>query len=94
MNTTETTPPGSLHPVVRPIMVFHNLNVAAFDAAGQQIPELQKSLATLLAEHIENSGYNPEGVVVETQWGESWRLFRTQFDTWNHELVIRWLGDG
>lgn len=73
--------------VVRPLMVFGNLNVAAFDERGQQIPELQEGLSTLLAQHIERCGYDSEGVVVETQWGRSWRLFKTEFGTWNHEAL-------
>ena len=73
--------------LVRPLMVFTNLNVAAFDRAGKQIPELQKSLASLLAEHIEGCGYDPEGVVIETNFGGWFRLFKTRFGEWNHELV-------
>lgn len=71
----------------RPLLVFGNLNVAAFDANGEQIPELQKSLAALLAEHIERSGYNPEGVLIETAWGGSWRLFKTTDGGWNRDQI-------
>ena len=79
----EGTPAVAVQRITRPLMVFRNLSVAAFDDAGQQIPQLQKSLTSLLAEHMEKCGYDPEGVVVETQWGRSWKLFKTELGTWN-----------
>lgn len=87
MSKQNDTSPVVLQRLVRPMMIFGNLNVAAFDESGKQIPELQKSVATLMAEHIERCGYDPDGIVIETQWGCGWRLFKTQFGTWNHEQV-------
>lgn len=68
------------------IMVFPNLNVCAFDHAGNQIPELQKSVATLLAEQMEKHGYDPVGVLIETPFS-NWRLFRMEDGGWNRNRV-------
>ena len=86
-NTQDSEQPNgrhSLDAVVRPaFMVFPNLNVAAFDAEGNQIPELQVSVPSLLAERMEKLGYNPEGCIIETRDG-NWRIFRTEYG-WNRE---------
>jgi hypothetical protein len=63
-------------------MVFSNLNVAACDEIGAQIPRLQESLATELVRRAEAAGYDPEGVVIETQWGNQWKLHRVD-GGWN-----------
>jgi hypothetical protein len=67
---------GTAKPVGGPIMVMPNLNVCAFCAEGQQIPELNKSVPLLLAEHMLRCGYDPEGVVIESANG-NWKLRRT-----------------
>lgn len=68
------------------ILVFDNLNIAVCDENGQQIPELQKSAVTLLAEHAERCGYDLDGVVLETPT-HHWRIFRTEDGRWNRELA-------
>lgn len=76
---------SNLKPINGAVLVFDNLNIACFDAlgdAGEQIPELQKSLPTLFAEHAERCGYDANGVVIETTTGK-WRLFRTDDGGWN-----------
>jgi len=72
-----------LQGLVRPIMVFPNLNIAAFDAEGHQIAELQTSILSLLAEHMEKCGYDPEGCIIETRDG-NWKMFRTEYG-WNRK---------
>jgi hypothetical protein len=67
------------------IMVFKNGNVAAFEK-GQQVPGLQLSLASLLAEHIAKAGIEPDGITVETQWGVNWRLYKTDYG-YKHECT-------
>lgn len=68
------------------IIVFPNFNVACFNAAGEQMPELQKSIPTLLAEHAEKCGYDLNGAVIETAHG-NWKMFRTDDGRWNREAV-------
>lgn len=73
------------------IIVFPNLNVAVCDNNGNQIPELQESLPTLLAQHFEKNGYDINGCVIETTvW--NWKMFRTEDGGWNREQVD--LGSG
>lgn len=77
-----------LQRLVNPILVFPNLNIACFNAAGEQIPELQKSIPTLIAEHAEQCGYDLDGAIISTHDG-NWRMFRTEDGGWNRELVKR-----
>jgi hypothetical protein len=66
-------------------MILRNLSVAAFDDNGEQIPDLQRSIPSLLAQRAESLGYDPDGVVIETQYG-NWKLLRTE-NGWNRILV-------
>jgi hypothetical protein len=83
--TVETRSRRPLERLVRPILVFPNLNVAAFDAGGNQIAELQENLVSLFAQHMERCGYDPEGCIIETH-GANWRMFRTECG-WNRTLA-------
>lgn len=79
----------ALKPINGAVMVMRGLGVACFDAhgpAGEQIPELQISLATLWAEHAERCGYDANGVTMETHGG-NWRLIRMENGRWNREQV-------
>lgn len=64
------------------LMFGHNLNVAACDENGQQIPELQKPLWALWCEYAESRGFNPEGLILETPHGK-WRLTKAATGQWN-----------
>ena len=68
------------------LMVFPNFNVACFSQSGDQIAELQTSLLLLWAEHAIENGYDPDGLVCETQDG-SWQIFRTKEGGWNYRRV-------
>lgn len=70
------------------MFVFRNLLVAAIDEQGQQIPELQRPLLCLLAEHAEKCGYDLDGVAVETV-DAVWRIFLTEEGQWNQEIINR-----
>ena len=74
---------------IKGVLVFSNLNVAVFSDEAQQIPELQAGLLELLAAHFEKHGYDPEGLVIETQWGASWKLFKTTEGEWSSEIHTR-----
>lgn len=63
------------------IIVMPNLNVAAFDSAGEQIPELQRSVAYLVAEHGTRLGYTMEGALLESLAG-TWRLQKDEEWGW------------
>ena len=68
---------------VKSVFMFsHNLNVAAFDETGQQIPELQKPCWALWAEYAESKGFDPEGIILETPTG-NWRLTKACTGQWN-----------
>jgi hypothetical protein len=66
---------------LKPILVFHNFNVAVCDEKGQQVGELQQNLLCLLAEHAERHGYDLNGVQVRTQMGD-WNLYKKD-GMWN-----------
>lgn len=74
----------SLRPV-GPVLVFSNLCVACFDAEGNQIPELQKALWMLLAEHAEEWGYDLDGATIETPSG-NWKIIRSA-EGWRRETI-------
>lgn len=66
------------------VLVSAAYSTACFTAAGEQIPELQKGLLELWAEHAERLGYDPSGVVFRTPGGR-WSVFRTPDGGWNWE---------
>lgn len=70
-----------------PVLIFDNLNIAVFVAGCQEV-ELQKSVPELLAEYMERCGYDPEGVVIQTQQGRSFKIFRTTDGAWNHRQIV------
>lgn len=52
------------------VMVFSNLNVAAFDENGEQVAELQvQSLLQLWIAKALSLGYDPDGAEVRTSAG-------------------------
>ena len=52
------------------VLIGHELQVAFFDANGEQVAEMQKEcLLTLLCEKAERLGYDMNGQVVETRSG-------------------------
>lgn len=63
---------------IKSVMVFGNGMVAAFDMAGQQVPELQDSLFNEWAKRADALGYEVEGLVIEAQGGFRWRFFKTE----------------
>lgn len=71
---------------IQTVMIFGNMNLCAFDEQGNQIPEIQRNLVSLWAEHAEKNGYNVHGVVVETFSGK-WKIFRTSDGGFNIEAV-------
>lgn len=59
------------------VMVFDNFNVAAFDDAAKQRPEVQTNLLLAWAEKAKSAGFSLDGIVVETEGGKKWRIFET-----------------
>ena len=58
------------------VLVGPAYQVWCYTRDGKHIPELQKGLLVLWAEHAERIGYDPSGVVFETPFG-NWQLIRT-----------------
>lgn len=53
------------------VLIGRELQVAFFDANGEQVPEMQgESLLALLCEKAERLGYDMNGQVVETRGGD------------------------
>lgn len=71
-----------MKPVPHTALLFQNVSIAVFDAAGQQLPELQTCLLFLWAEDAERNGYHVDGLVVECSGGEKWQLRKTP-EGWN-----------
>lgn len=69
---------------IKSVMFMQGFGIAVFDERGQQIPELQESPITLWAQHCEALGFDPNGVIVETNLG-NWRLIKTEYG-WNREV--------
>jgi hypothetical protein len=63
------------------------LHVFAFDQEGKQVPELQASVADLLAEAGERLGWEMQGQVIETRGGGDWELFRNPDGKWNRRQL-------
>lgn len=59
--------------------------VAAFDAMGNQIPNLQVSIIELWARHAESQGFNPLDFDIQTAQGDKIRLFKTE-DGYNYQV--------
>jgi hypothetical protein len=70
--------------IVKTLMIGPQGQVAAFDAQGQQIPELQLPVIELWARHAESLGFKPDGVKVEMFGGimRSGHIFKTETG-WN-----------
>ena len=67
-------------------LAFKHGQLAVFDAAGNQIGELQKSWPVLFAENAEREGYNPEGLVFDLQFGGRIRIIRGD-GRWSYDVV-------
>lgn len=74
------------HLPIKTVLVFHELQVAVCDTNGEQLPELQVSLAALFAKHLEEHRYNPEGIIIETPFRRL-KLFRTSEGKWNTQIL-------
>jgi hypothetical protein len=60
------------------VVVFDNFNLVAFDARGEQMPDVQRNLLTMWAEHAAANGVDPDGLVIEVTGGQRWRIFKTE----------------
>jgi hypothetical protein len=68
------------------VLFFPNGNTAAFDAKGQQIPELQRSWLLLYVAFLESKGIDPLDVLFTLPHGfGAAKLFRTE-NGWNWEI--------
>jgi hypothetical protein len=54
---------------IQRVVLFENGGIAVIDDLGHQIPELQRGLPVLWAEHAERNGFDPAGVVIEARSG-------------------------
>ncbi len=61
---------------IKSMMFFSNGNVATFDDNGQ-VPALQKSLVEMVLDNCKANGYDPDGLIIETQWGLTYRIEKT-----------------
>lgn len=66
------------------VIYFAAGQIAAFDAQGQQISELQEPPILLWVKHAAALGYDMDGIMVESEAGML-RIFKT-VDGWNWEV--------
>lgn len=93
---TDKTAPGepgeeAIKPTPALVLVFPNGNIATCSGT-EQIPELQKSVAELWAEHAERLGYDPDGTTIRFTRDVSFKIRRVVIDgrsEWSyHELPV------
>jgi len=72
---------------IKDALVFDHSGCAVFDETGQQIPELQVSWISLWAEHTKKLGYDPEGVIFETQWRRKLQIRKMDDGSYSMEVL-------
>ena len=72
--------------MIKSVFVFPNLNIAACDENGMQIPEIQTCPLYLWADLCVSKGLDPMTAVIETSKGKR-RLIKDSEGKWNRERV-------
>lgn len=73
--------------MVKEVMFFPNGNTAAFDHAGNQIPELQQSWFVLYIRFLQSQKVVPEGTIFTMPSGDKAEVIRLEGDRWNWRIL-------
>jgi hypothetical protein len=75
-----------MKPKIKNIFLSTNGSIAVCDESGQQIAELQRDLISDWCEKAVALGYDPNGVILETELGDL-RIVKNSDGTWNRQAA-------
>lgn len=76
----------SMKPKIKSCLFNSTGGMHVYDASGGQLPDLQKNVFCLWAEHAAKAGYNPEGVIIETSLRKL-QVVKNSDNSWNLEIL-------